>query len=40
MFTLLGLESFALFGLVSGTRLHFFPTTLGIGWKDLLVKGW
>ena len=39
MFTLLGQESFALFSLVGGTQLHFFATTLGIGWKDLLVKG-
>ena len=27
------------FGLVTDTRLHFFATTLGLGWNDLLAKG-
>ena len=40
MFIFLGWECFALFSLVSGTRLHFFGASLGLGWKDLLVKGW
>ena len=38
-FTLFGWESFALFGLVSGTMLNFFTTTLAPGWKGLFVKG-
>ena len=37
--TLLGWECFVLFGLVSGSRLCFFTTTFGLGWKDQLAKG-
>ena len=39
MFICLGWKSIALFGLVSGTRLCFFATSLGLCWKDLLEKG-
>ena len=28
-----------LFDIVNGTRLYFFDTPLGLGWKDLLAKG-
>ena len=38
-FIFLDCESFALFGLVSGTRLNFLAATFGLGWKDLLMKG-
>ena len=31
--------SFALFSLESGTRLYLIAATIGLGWKDLLVKG-
>ena len=34
-FIFLGYESFSLFSLASGTRLHFLAPTLGLRWKDL-----
>ena len=38
-FILLGWESLALLGLVSGTRLPFFAAALDFGWTGLLAKG-
>ena len=37
--THLGWKCVAILGLVIGSRLHFFTTTLGLGWKGLLAKG-
>ena len=37
-FIFLGCESFVLLDLLSGTRSYILAATLGLGWKDLLVK--